>query len=210
MSYEQEVDIMMGVATVGKNYSSIFTHGYCFGNIKEFQIDYSEFSTMCEMVRNTIGDKDRNFTYCDTMALRNYILKKQYHENIYEYFRGISLQIMQEIVPEYNYIPTQKGHFGDLLALMEERGFSAPHKDGDAGDLTLLIYLSDPDCYNESGNLTLLDNKGQKLNVETSIPVEGNYTIIETKTHNIAHKIEKIYGDFKRLAYVARIKRGTQ
>ena len=190
-------------------YSEIFTHGYCFGTIQEFNIDYQTFTTMCEKVRETILDKERNYTYCDSPALRNYILKKQYHEDIYQYFRDLSLNIMSNIAPEYNYIPTQQGHFGDLLALMEERGFSAPHQDGDAGDVTLLIYLSDPNCYNGSGKLSLVD-KGKRLDIETSIPIEGNYTIIETKVHNVPHKIEKVYGDFKRLAYVARIKRGSQ
>jgi len=192
-----------------QKYSEIFTHGYCFGNIQEFDIDYQKFTIMCETVRETILDKERNYTYCDTMSLRNYILKKQYHENIYQYFRDLSLDIMSVIAPEYNYIPIQEGHFGDLLALMEERGFSASHKDGDAGDITLLIYLSDPKCYNDSGKLSLVD-KGKRLDIETSAPIEGNYTIIETKIHNVAHKIEKVYGDFKRLAYVARIKRGNQ
>ena len=195
-----------------KDYSEIFTLGYCFGNIQEFNINYEEFITMCKAVREKANDENKheNFDYCDSPGLRNSILKKECNEDLYQYFRSLSLRIMSDIAPEYNFIPTQQGHFGDLIALMEERGFSKTHYDGDASDITLLLYLSDPSEYNNSGKLKLMSNTHPpiELDVQTSDPIEGNYTLIETKIHNIPHKITYVHGDFKRLAYVGRIKRG--
>jgi hypothetical protein len=195
-----------------KDYSEIFTLGYCFGNIQEFNINYEEFIIMCKEVREKANDENKheNFDYCDSPGLRNSILKKECNEDLYQYFRSLSLRIMSDIAPEYNFIPTQQGHFGDLIALMEERGFSKTHYDGDASDITLLLYLSDPSEYNNSGKLKLMSNTHPpiELDVHTSDPIEGNYTLIETKIHNIPHKITYVYGDFKRLAYVGRIKRG--
>jgi len=193
-----------------KDYSVIFSQGFVFGNLNEFTINYDEFLTMCEKVRDKAipENKEKNFDYTNRPALRNYILKKEYNEDIYQYFRDITLQIMSEIAPEYNYIPTTNGHFGDLISLMEKSGFSGPHRDGNVGELTMLIYLSDVSCYNGSGKLSFLEKTGRKrMNIETSDPIEGNYTIMETNIHNLPHRVEVVDGDFKRLVYVGRIKR---
>jgi hypothetical protein len=195
-----------------KNYLALFTQGYISGNLKDFNIDYNEFVIMCEKVRNKIEGDEKwlNFTPMARPILKNYCLKKHINEDIYEYFRNLTLQVMGKIAPDYNYIPTQAGHYGDLLVLMDDGCFSVAHHDGDVGDLTMLIYLSDPATYNGSGKLVIMENmKQSKIGAETSDPIEGNIILLETKIHNPLHKIEKITGDFKRLAYVARIKKLT-
>jgi len=184
------------------NTSLFFTNGYISGNLNDVNIDYSSFLSMCKKVRDKIEHLNENFIRDNRRAIKNYTLKRNDNENVFSYFRDVAYTILNELDASYKCITN------DLIVFMDDGCFLSPHRDrisfdGNKLDAVLIIYLSDPAEYNQSGKLVLVGREDEK----TIDPVEGNFFIFETKVHNLAHKIEHVTENFKRFTYVAQIQR---
>jgi len=121
---------------------------------------------------------------------------------IQDFFRSVTFGIASKIYPEL----TQKNvSYNDTFTLYENGDFIKGHTDGNQniGRLcVILIYLSCPSTYNDGGGRLCIFDTFTRLNIESVLPLRGNYVLIDFTKHDINHSVEVVKNNFKRFCYI--------
>jgi len=130
-------------------------------------------------------------------------------EELIFFYKNLFRQHTALIYPE---LMAKKDSFSTSIqiSLYEDGDFSEVHFDGinPGRACVIIIYLSDPEEYNEGGGELFIGHNLKKvgpMNVfedpyEKVIPIYGNYAIMDFTKFNVGHSIEMVKNGFKRFA----------
>ena len=213
-------------------YNSLFEKGYYIGNLEDIITDIDEFKEKCNKLYSFLDDKKKYFQYFniidDSMSHNipyvereerikyvndnelkpynsaNNLIRSRETIDYFDYFRNIVENFVQNVYPD---LTPDKIGVNDVIQMYQEGDFQNAHSDGHVGDCVILIYLSDPSKYNNTGKLEFLEGPYPENVIDSVDPIFGKYTIFELTEHNIRHRVEKVTGDFIRFSFLGQVRR---
>jgi len=122
-------------------------------------------------------------------------------KNIHDFFRGITVDAVSNI---YSNLNSKNVQHVDNFTIYENGDYINVHNDGNNPGrvCVILIYLSDPNSYNDGGGKLRIHNPTTLQSIDEVIPVRGNYALIDFTKHNISHSVEMVKNDFSRFCYI--------
>jgi len=215
-------------------YDSLFEKGYYIGDISEFSVNMDELTEKCKQIYSFVDNKEKYFDYFsiidDKMPHRipysqkeerlKYIkenldgfvpynsannLNRSIETNEYfNYFRELVKNFVQNVYPD---LTPDKIGVNDVIQMYQEGDFQNAHSDGHVGDCVVIIYLSDPSKYNNTGKLEFLEGPYPESVIDSVDPVLGKFTIFELTKHNIRHRVQMVTDDFIRFSFLGQVRR---
>ena len=215
-------------------YDSLFEKGYYIGDLSEFSVNMDELIEKCNQIYLFANDKEKYFDYFniidDKMPHRipynqreerlNYIKENlqgsiPYNSannlnrgvetnNYFNYFRELVKNFIQNVYPE---LTPDKINVNDVIQMYQEGDYQHAHSDGHVGDCVVIIYLSDPSKYNNTGKLEFLEGPYPENVIDSVDPVLGKFTIFELTKHNIRHRVQMVTDDFLRFSFLGQVRR---
>lgn len=212
-------------------YKTLFETGYYIGNISELNFDMDKLKQICNDLYSYLDDKEKYFSYFsindDGMPDRvpysdrklkidfaknnpqnqpfnsssNLLETDETKENI-DYLKHIIKKFIHNVYPELTY---DKLDVSQTIQMYESGDYQNMHTDGHVGECVVLIYLSKPEAYNNTGKFELFDDENNVIDFVE--PILGNYVILDLTKNDVKHRVAEITGDFVRFAYLCQIRK---
>ncbi len=214
-------------------YKTLFEKGYYVGNISELNFDMDKLTHISNELYSYLNDKEKYFSYFsinndgmpDRVPYSDKKLKKDFvknnpenepfnsssnlletsetKENI-DYIKHIVKKFIHNVYPDLTY---DKIDASQTIQMYEDGDYQNTHTDGHVGECVILIYLSNPKTYNNTGKFVLFGGENDVDVIDFVEPILGNYVILDLTKNDIKHRVEKITGDFVRFAYLCQIRK---
>jgi hypothetical protein len=176
----------------------------CFTNKKESTFRYRNVVQMHPeySMHVELSDLENRRNIIKT---NNYSIGQQWYESYSvadinpskNYFRNIIKKFIRKAYPN---IRDDFSNFKveDSFTVFANGDFIEPHIDGDDNGrlCVVLIYLSDREDYNGSGDFIISD-----LGIKIS-PVKNNFMMLDFTLNNMQHEVQEVTGDFLRYTYI--------
>jgi len=212
--------------------SQFFSQGYYNGVLEDLNADSTELNQRIQEIYSFASDMNKNFEYfniAESLPHRipyaqkaerlqylqdhpeilycnssNILIENEETSSTLLYFKNLIQDFIPSVYPD---LTSDKITTSYSIQMYEEGDFQAEHTDDHVGDCVVIVYLSDPSTYNNSGQIQFLDPAPSDNVIDAFNPVLGNFIMLELTEHNPRHRVQRVTGDFKRFSFLAQVRR---
>jgi hypothetical protein len=187
------------IVRIKKTFTDCIEDNYIYRNVIQMHPEYSMFVELKDL------DERR-----EIIKKNNYSIGQQWYESVSSTAELLNCKYyFQDIVKNFITIPypslnrtTNNIRYNDSFTVFTPGDFIENHIDGQdlARLCVVLIYLSDPNDYNDGGGEFVLPD-----NNITLLPLKGKYVILDFTKNNVRHAVNVVKNNFLRYSYIGFI-----